>query len=703
MTLAQTARTAGYGPGSQPMPQAHATVPQHPGQSADLLQPRPGWEPNRMAAIRTSHARVTALARITAITIGLASATTAFAADANTVRSLKKLSLDELLNVEVTSVSKTAEPLSNAPAAIYVITRDDVIRSGASSIPEMLRLAPNLQVAQTGASSYVITARGLSGNVENQNLPNKLLVLIDGRSVYTPLYSGVYWDMQEVMPEDIERIEVISGPGATLWGANAVNGVINIITRKSTDTLGGVLRLGGGNLEKSASARYGARLSEATTFRAYAEALNRDAFEHASGLSADDGWRKSQAGFRMDRTQADDTLTFQGDIYHANEDQPGPIDQAIGGHNLLTRWQRQLSGSSRFEAQAYYDETERLTDDDARIGFVMQTYDLQLQHSFALGSRNEIVWGAGDRVNRHRITNADALLFSPARRTLHLANIFAQDTIDLSATLKLILGMKFEQDPYSSDFSPLPSVRLSWSVTDKALLWSAVSRAVRSPTPFDRDVVEKLGALTFLTGNVDFTSEKVIAYEIGYRGQLTEQTSLSISGFYHVYDDLRSIEFTPNTFLPLLWGNGMEGETYGVELWATHQLNDWWRLTAGFNTLHENLRFKNGTAGSLNLPGFPGVEQAGSDPPRQASLRSSMNLMSDLTFDADLRYIGTRPNPETRHYYELNARVAWKPSDSLELSLSGYNLLHATHIEYASLTDSIEVRRSVFGRVAWQF
>src|SRR6185312_43829 len=291
-----------------------------------------------------------------------------------------KLSIEQLENVEITSVSKRAQSLSAAPAAIYVITHDEIMRSGATRIPEILRLAPNLQVAQTSPSNFIVTARGFSGNSAAQNFSDKLLVLIDGRSVYNPLFSGMYWDMQDVLPEDIERIEVISGPGATLWGANAVNGVINIITRKSTDTLGGVLRLGGGNLEKSASARYGARLSEATTFRAYAEALNRDAFEHASGLSADDGWRKSQAGFRMDRTQADDTLTFQGDIYHANEDQPGPIDQAIGGHNLLTRWQRQLSGSSRFEAQAYYDETERLTDDDARIGFVMQTYDLQLQH-----------------------------------------------------------------------------------------------------------------------------------------------------------------------------------------------------------------------------------------------------------------------------------------------------------------------------------
>jgi iron complex outermembrane receptor protein len=615
---------------------------------------------------------------------------------------LKQLSLDELMNTEVTSVSKKAEPLSEAAAAIYVITHEDIARSGATSIPELLRLAPNLQVAQTSATGYVITARGFSGNVENQNLPNKLLVLIDGRSVYTPLYSGVYWDMQEVMTEDIERIEVISGPGATLWGANAMNGVINIITRPSTDTQGGVMRLGGGNLERSASARYGGRLNGATTFRVYAEGFDRDALEQSSGVSAGDRWTRSQGGFRLDWAESDDSLTFQGDIYRVSEDQLGGVDQSIAGHNLLSRWQHQLTSGSQLELQAYYDETERMADDDGS-GFVFQTYDFELQHSFALGDRNDLVWGAGTRLNRYRITNTDVFLFSPPRRTLHLGNLFAQDSITLASTLKLILGVKIEDDAYSSHLTPLPSARLSWEVSAKTLLWSSVSRAVRSPTPFDRDVVEKIGSQPFLTGGPQFTSEKVVAYQIGYRGQPTAQTSLSISSFYHVYDDLRSIEFTPQTFLPLVWGNGMKGETYGVEVWGSQQVNDWWRLSAGFNTLHENLRFKRGSSGSLGLAGFPGVAQAGSDPRHQASLRSSMNLMENVTFDADLRHVGARPDPVTPQYYELNARLAWTPTKPLDISLTGFNLLHARHIEYFGSPTSAEMMRSVFVEARWRF
>ena len=623
--------------------------------------------------------------------------------DASATVALKRLSLEELSNVEVTSVSKTAERLSDAPAAIYVITHDDIARSGATSLPEMLRLAPNLQVARTGASSYVITARGFSGNAENQNLPNKLLVLIDGRSVYTPLFSGVYWDMQQVMAEDIERIEVISGPGATLWGANAVNGVINIITRKSTDTQGGVVRVSGGNLEKSASARFGGRLNDAATFRVYAEGFDRDALERSSGVSANDAWTQAQGGFRFDwKRSAADSLTVQGDLYRVSEDQPGAVDQAVGGYNLLVHAQRDLEGGSKLELQAYYDQTERLTDDADRSGFVYRTYDVQLQHSFALGERHAIVWGIGDRLNRYKITNTPAFFFSPAQDTSHLANIFAQDSISLGKALKLSLGMKFEDDPYSSGVTPLPSVRLSWNASDTALLWSAVSRAVRSPTPFDRDVVEKIGALVFLTGGPDFTSEKVTAYEVGYRGQPTARTSLSISTFYQVYDDLRSVEITPVTFLPLQWGNGMKGNTYGVEVWGNFQALDWWRLAAGFNTLHENLGFKSNSAGSLGLAGFPGIEQAGSDPARQASLRSSMNFRANFSFDADLRYIGARPDPVTPSYYELNASAGWKPSKSLEISLTGFNLLHARHVEYAATPTSIEVSRSVWIEAHWR-
>jgi iron complex outermembrane receptor protein len=280
--------------------------------------------------------------------------------------------------------------------------------------------------------------------------------------------------------------------------------------------------------------------------------------------------------------------------------------------------------------------------------------------------------------------------------------VFAQDSIAFGKAFKLTLGMKLEDDPYSSGVTPLPSARLSWNLSDRALLWSAVSRAVRSPTPFDRDVVEKIGSLVFLTGGPEFTSEKVTAYEAGYRGQPTARTSLSISTFYQVYNDLRSVEITPVTFLPLQWGNGMKGNTYGAEVWGSYQVRDWWRLAAGFNTLHENLSFKAGSAGSLGLAGFPGIEQAGSDPARQASLRSSINLHANFTLDANLRYVGARPDPATPSYHELDASAVWKPSRPLEISLTGFNLLHARHVEYAATPTSIEVPRSVWIEAHWR-
>ncbi len=654
------------------------------------------------SARRTATSIVGMLAALLTLLLPL---TALAASDASTVTAtedLKKLSIEELLNMEVTSVSKASQPLSDAAAAIYVITHEDIVRSGARSLPEMLRLAPNLQVAQTSANSYVITARGFSGNAADQNLPNKLLVLIDGRSVYTQLYSGVYWDTQEVMAADIDRIEVISGPGATLWGANAVNGVINVITRKSADTQGGLVDADGGNLEQGGSARYGGRLSEAATYRVYADGVERSSLDLASGASNHDRWSNSQGGFRIDWAKLADSLTVQGDAYHTVEDQLGAAEQDLSGYNLFTRWRHQLTGESALQFQAYYDETQRFAADSG-AGFVFHTYDFQLQHNFVLGNRQEIVWGAGDRVSPYRITNTPVFLFSPDRRTLNLANLFAQDTISLGKTLKVILGTKFEHDPYTTGLIPLPSARLSWKVSEAALLWAAVSRAVRSPTPFDRDVIEKVGATDFLTGGPQFRPEKVTAYETGYRGQLGPKTSLSVSTFYQVYDDLRSIEFTPGTFLPLQWGNGMEGHTYGVEIWGSRQLNEWWRLSAGFNTLHEALRFKPGSSGSLGLAGFPGIEQAGSDPPRQGTLRSSMNLPAHLSLDADLRYVAARPDPVTPQYYELNARLGWIPWEALELSLTGSNLLHARHIEYASPPNSVEIGRGVLAAARWRF
>ncbi len=368
-----------------------------------------------------------------------------FVRESQATLDLSSMSIEELAQIEVTSVSKSAQPISDAPSAIYVITHDDIVRSGALILPEMLRLAPNLQVAQTSANAYVITARGFSGSPAAQNLPNKLLVLIDGRSVYTPLYSGVYWDMQDVLPDDIDRIEVISGPGATLWGANAVNGVINVITRKAKDTSGAVATADVGADERAFGLRYGGNAGETLAYRLYVHGYEDDQTKTAAGIPGQDDWWRVQGGFQIDWTaSASDDIMLQGNAYGGSRSQFAQPDEDIRGRNLLLRWNRSSESGSALQVQTYYDRTERDTDGS---GFTIDTYDLEFQHSFAIGSRNDIVWGGGIRVSHHNLRGVPQFFFVPARRTLTLGNAFVQDTIRISDALNLILGLKVEDDP----------------------------------------------------------------------------------------------------------------------------------------------------------------------------------------------------------------------------------------------------------------
>ena len=606
---------------------------------------------------------------------------------------LSALSFDELANITVMSVSKQPEPLNQAPASIYVISRDDILQSGATTVPEMLRLAPNLLVSQQSAYSYDVTARGFSGNAAAQNFPNKLLVLIDGRSVYSPLYSGVYWDMQNVLPEDIERIEVISGPGSTLWGANAFNGVINIITRGTADSQGGMATLSAGNLGENGSVQYGGKLGADLNYRVYAGGVGLKALETARGTSAQDGMSSGQGGFRLDWTPAEDSVTLQGDLYRGSEEQAGLPDTFIAGENMVGRWRHSLSGGSVVQVQAYYDEVTRSSNGNG--GFTVRTADLDLQQSLALGNWNDIVWGGGERISWYDITNTPTLLFVPASRRLTLGNIFVQDGLSLTDALKLSLGVKLEDDPYSG-LAILPNARLSWALDERSLVWTSVSRAVRSPTPFDVDVVEYLAGTKFLVGGPDFKPEKVTAYELGYRMQVTPALSFSASAFDNHYDDLRSIEFAPTgLILPLQLGNMMEGSTYGVEIWANWKVLDWWRVSAGLTAQHENLRFKPGASQLL------GTAQAGDDPTHHASLQSVARLAENLSWSAELRTVGALPNPAVPAYTELNSRLAWTVLKDLDVSLSGFNLLHDHHQEMTETGNdrigrsfTIAVRRS---------
>jgi len=609
---------------------------------------------------------------------------------------LGTLSLEDLGNVVVTSVSKSAEPLSDAPAAVYVINHDDIIRSGATSLPEMLRLAPNLDVMQLSPSNYIVTSRGLSGNQQAQNFPNKLLVLIDGRSVYSPLFSGIGWDAQYVLPENIERIEVISGPAGALWGANAVNGVINIITRKAANTQGGLAEFGLGSHESSASIQYGGQFNDRAYYSFYAHDFHQRSFDDSAGQNAHDGWSAPQAGFRVDwEAGSTNLITLQGDVLNGREGQgANEPDRRIAGANVLTRWRHAAANGSNFQLQVYYDN-ERDWNALSSGAVDLNTWDIEAQHDFALGGIQHITWGIGDRVFRYQISDdvrPDAsLLFRPNTGMRNLANAFVQDQIALGSRTQATLGLKAEHDPFSG-VSWMPSARLSFKPNDKLLLWAAASRALRTPTVFDEDVVEVLnlptGPLDALNGNPDYRSEKLTAYEAGLRTQWATRATLSVSLYYNAYDDLRTLE-PSSTFFPLMFGNGLAGHTYGADIWASYSVADWWRLGAGLSEERERLHLKTGSNGLL------GIAEAGDDPSHHSFIRSSMNLSERWTLDADLREVSALPNPRVPAYVELNARLGWKVNDTLDISLSGFNLLHPSHQEY-TFPGSDRIGRSVF-------
>ena len=606
---------------------------------------------------------------------------------------LSVMSLADLSKVQVTSVSKSSELLQRAPAAVYVISHEDIVRSGATSVPEVLRLAPNLLVTQTSSSAYVISARGFGGNPTSQNFSNKLLILIDGRSVYTPLFSGIYANTLDVMLEDIERIEVISGVGATLWGANAMNGVINIITRSSYLTQGTFIDAGAGTQDQLLGARYGDRVNGEATYRAYAFGFKRGALELPDNSSAHDAWSKAQAGFRGDWIGEQDSWTVQGDFYHGTENVMDNLDGSLLGGNLLSRYQHH-GATSDLQVQAYFDQTQQFAPPGGS-GFVVHTYDLELQQTVALSGRNHLVWGAGERVWDYGITNTPTFLFEPPHRSLNLSDIFVQDTLALTDSLSVILGVKLEDDPYAG-WSTLPDLRASWAVSDRSTLWAAASRAIRSPTPFDTEVIEKLGTLTYLAATNQFKPEKVTAYEIGSRSQPSDAVALTITAFYNIYDDLRTVEPLPVVVLPLYWGNFLHGDSYGIDAWGNWQVNQWWRLSPGVAWVHEKFSFNPGASGLL------GVGQHTDDPSSHVTLASAMNLAHHLSLDVSVRYVGALPDPALPHYWDMDARLGWQPTNKLELSIRGSHLLHERHYEYPT-PNGEQVTRGVLAEARLKF
>ena len=602
---------------------------------------------------------------------------------------LRRLSIEELAQIRITSVSKVAEPLNQAAAAVFVITNDAIRRSGANSIPEVLRLAPNLHVARLDANTYAITARGFN---QSSGTANKLLVLIDGRAIYSPLFSGTFWDAQRTFIDDIDRIEVISGPGGTLWGANAVNGVINIITRDSAGTRGWLVDARLGSLDRGLGVRYGGSLGLSTSFRVYGLGLRQGSMVRADGASADDSWDQVQGGFRADRRQGSDTFTLQGDIYRGTGiGRPAVLPGGtISGSNISGTWGRRFADGSNLRVQTYFDNSRRLL--VSGIDATVDQYALETQYDFSRGSRHALVVGAGYRMTADRFQRGPGTAFlSPDERSLHFANVFAQDSIALSDRLELAVGIKVEDNTYTGvEF--MPDARLSWSVSDRTMLWTSIARGVRTPSRFDTDLINP----GVLAGGPEFESEELFAYEAGYRGLVSPSLSLSVSAFYNSYDHLRTVEASTPAVFPLVVRNNMEGETQGVETWANLAVRDWWHLSAGFSALRKNLRLAPGHRDVF------GVSFAGNDPRYQSQLRSSMDLPRKLGVDLWLRHVGRLESPEVPSYLEADVRIAWQATGKLEVSLDGQNLLHERHLEFVNPSIAAsEIPRSLTLAARW--
>jgi iron complex outermembrane receptor protein len=577
-------------------------------------------------------------------------------ASAQSLASLADMSLEQLANITVSTVSGRDEPLSRAAASIYVITGEDIRRSGALSLPEALQLAPNLQVARPDANQYAITARGF-----NSTLANKLLVLIDGRTVYSPLFSGTFWEAQDVLLEDVERIEVISGPGATLWGANAVNGVINVITRRASDTQGTLAAAGAGKTQRDGAFRYGGRIAGGH-YRAYAKAVSRDSTRLPGGALTGDRADQAQAGFRADWGRRGDGFTLQGDVYAG---ELGPVQRDIAGANLLGRWTHDLGAGASLALQAYFERTTRHHTNLFKER--LDTYDLELTHGLAPRGRHRLLWGLGLRHYDDDVDNLGPFAFLPPEQGLRRNQLFVQDEIALRPDLDLTLGAKVESNSYTGE-EFLPSARLGWRPAAGHLVWTALSRAVRAPARIDREFFQPP-----LAGGPDFDSEVSNVVELGYRAQPSARATFSVTGFYHDHDRLRSLAPGPGA---LVVSNDRQGRTSGVEAWGTYRAGNWARLSAGFVRLRQSLRV---AAGAVDLA----PSEAARDPDGWWKLRAAFDLGPASDLDIMVRRYSAFPGHVVPAYTAVDLRAGWRPRQAVELSLLIQNLLDPGHVEWS--------------------
>jgi iron complex outermembrane receptor protein len=615
------------------------------------------------------------------------------AAPLPTPSALKKLSVEQLMDIEVTSVSKRPEKLSETASAIQVVTADDIRRAGATSLPEALRAASNLEVAQIDSRQWAISARGF-----NNVFADKMLVLIDGRSVYTPLYAGVYWDVQDTMLEDLDRIEVISGPGATQWGANAVNGVINLTTKGAKDTQGSLVTAGGGSeLRSSAAARYGGQIAPGVYYRVYAKYFDRGDSVRTNGNKSNDAWRAGQVGFRTDwDAAAGNQFTLQGDGYDGTEGQTGPDNIRVNGADVLGRWSRTLAENSDIKLQAYYDRTHRRIPGSFTQN--IDTYDLDFQHRCPFGAAHDLVWGLNYRLVNDGVQNTPANAFLPPRVKRQWFSGFLQDEIALVPDrLHATLGTKVEHNDYTG-FEIQPSIRLAWRPAKTQTVWTALSRAVRTPSRIDRDLFSPATPPFRIAGGKNVVSEKLLAGEFGYRVQLEPSLALSLATFYNAYDDLRSLEpLTPPLAFPVEASSGLRGHSGGAELTADWRVTGAWRLRAAWTELRVRSEPQPGTRDRSTR------DSIARDPNHQIFLRSQLDLSARWEWDLALRYVSAIGNQNLPGYTEADARLGWRPTPRWELSLDGQNLLHAHHPEFNGPGARREIQRGFFGKAVWRY
>jgi len=628
---------------------------------------------------------------------------------------LADLSIEQLMNESVTSVSKKETPLNDAPAAISVITADDIDRFGIMSIPEALRLVPGMDVARIDGDHWAISSRGF-----NFPFADKLLVLIDGRTVYTPASGGVFWQAQDIVLEDLDRIEVIRGPGATLWGANAVDGVINITTKSAKDTQGFMMSTAFGTEEMpTTSLRYGGRLADNVYYRVYGKFFNRDGFDTGGG----DDWSAERGGFRVDWEPSHETnFTLQGDYYKSDADKlftkirfnpPSTILTDAEEHNtgadVLGRWTQAFSKESSLTLQTYFDHVEQSD------GFALEhrdTFDIDFQHRFALANINDIVWGGGYRFTTVKSDPSPNLVWTPNVSRLHLFNLFVQDDITLVPDrLHLTLGSKFEHNSITG-FEIAPSARLVWTPSDQQTVWAAVSRGTATPSLFS--LKSRLNLAAFQPpfsppivisefGNPNLVAEKLIAYEIGYRIRPTKQLSFDVATFYNQYDDLITATPDPTGFetdpapphvlISTTEHNALSGETYGAELSSQWEVMSNWRLVGSYSWLH------------MHLHPDPSTEQ--DSPQHQFQIRSYLDLPHNIELNASIAYVdtisplaaGTRVPISS--YVRGDLGIVWHPNKSIEVGVWGQNLFQDRHAEFNSIADpnQVEIPRSVMGKI----